>query len=81
MNLTVRLFAGLKCENQDLDCRGKTEFSIAVSEGMTLKGFLAYIGISPELAKIVLVNALFQPMDYKLVDGDDLAIFPPVGGG
>lgn len=81
MNLTVRLFAGLRCENRELPCYGQTDFKIDIATEMTLEEFLRHLDIPLDLAKIILVNGLFKPMEHILQNGDELAVFPPVGGG
>lgn len=81
MNVTVRLFAGLRCENTELPCYSKTEFNVDLAAEMTLESFLRHLDIPLDQVKIILVNGLFKPMEYTLQDGDELAVFPPVGGG
>ncbi len=81
MKITVRLFAGLHCENEGLECYGKNDFRLMLKHAMNLKEFLNHIGISVQLAKIVLVNGLFKPLTYVVKDGDEIAVFPPLGGG
>lgn len=81
MNITVRLFAGLRCGNRALSCYGETDFQIELAPGMTLGEFLGHIDIPLDQAKILLVNGLFKPMPHALSDGDEIAVFPPVGGG
>ncbi len=81
MNITVRLFAGLRCENEELESFGKNDFEHILNQEMNLEEFLNYIGISIDVAKIILVNGLFEPLTYVLRDTDEISIFPPVGGG
>lgn len=81
MKIIVRLFAGLKCTNENTACYGQNEFETEISSGMNLEKLLEYLGIARDLAKIVFVNGLFKPLTYQLEDGDEVSIFPPVGGG
>lgn len=81
MNITVRLFAGLKCENKELACNGENDFKIELTEELNLEELLNLLGIPTDLAKIVFVNGLLQPLTYTITDGDEVSIFPPVGGG
>ncbi len=81
MNITVRLFAGLKCGNKELEYFGLDDFNIELPTRMNLEELLSFLGIPAEMAKIVLVNGLFQPLTYILSEGDELSVFPPVGGG
>ncbi|MHB9095807.1 MAG: MoaD/ThiS family protein [Eubacteriales bacterium] len=81
MKITVRLFAGLHCENEGSECHGKNDFILMLKHEINLEEFINHIGISVQLAKIVLVNGLFKPLTYVIKDGDEIAIFPPLGGG
>lgn len=81
MDVTVRLFAGLRCENKVLPCYGQTDFKINLTTVMPLDDFLRHLDIPLDQAKIILVNGLFKPLEYILQDGNELAVFPPVGGG
>ena len=49
--------------------------------GTTVQGLLRHLDLPEEEVKIVFVNALFRKMDHILADGDELGIFPAVGGG
>ena len=81
MDITVRLFAGLKCENKELACCGEKEFKIELLEELSLHELLTLLGIPTDLAKIVLVNSLLKPLTYTLTNGDEVSVFPPIGGG
>ena len=81
MNITVRLFAGLKCENETMDCYGKNDFKIEIAEKLTLQELLTILGVPTSVAKIIFVNGLNQPLTYTLTSGDEVSVFPPVGGG
>jgi molybdopterin converting factor subunit 1 len=66
---------------------GANEIEIDIISGTDLKGLLdLVIEKYPDLAKIrdttlVSLNHNYAPDDYKLQPGDEVAIFPPVGGG
>lgn len=81
MSITVRLFAGLKCENKELACYEENVFKIELMEELNLQELLTLLGISTDLAKIVFINGLLQPLTYTLTYGDEVSVFPPVGGG
>lgn len=81
VKITVRLFAGLKCENEKLAYFGKNEFNAEYPEGTSLSELLDLLGIARDIAKIVFVNGLFREFTYQLCDGDEVAVFPPIGGG
>jgi len=72
----------LKCKNRELDCYGQNDFELEFERcEVSVRELINYIGISDELAKIVLVNGLLAPLTSVLNDGDEVAVFPPIGGG
>jgi molybdopterin synthase sulfur carrier subunit len=42
---------------------------------------LDYLGIARDEARSCFVNGLRHEIDHPLEEGDELAVFPPVGGG
>lgn len=81
MKISVRLFAGLTCANEELLCYGQNDCVLELPTGTRLEEVLGYLHIPMDEAKILLVNGLFKDMDITLREGDDVVIFPPVGGG
>ena len=75
----VKLFATLRHYRPGLGL-GEA-FPVEVSEGATVGDLVRQLGLPAEEVKIVFVNALFRDLDYVLADGDEVGIFPPVGGG
>ncbi len=59
---------------------GETKI-VTVPEGADIGEMLDLLGIPREEVKNVFVNGLQKELGFRLGDGDDLAIFPPVGGG
>ncbi len=80
MEVTVRLYGGLKCQNKDLPCCGDREFQLRIEPGTTISQLLDYLNISNQ-AKLVLLNGLFKQLSDIISDGDEIVVFPPVGGG
>ncbi len=81
MELEIRLFTGLKCNNQELPCYGKQEFFLDVPEGTTVRELHRLLGIDPKTSLISLINGLSRPDEWVLKNKDRVGIFPPVGGG
>jgi molybdopterin synthase sulfur carrier subunit len=75
----VKLFATLRHYRPGLGL-GEA-FPLELPEGATVADLVRQLGLPEEEVKIVFVNALFRDPDYVLADGDELGIFPPVGGG
>jgi molybdopterin converting factor small subunit len=42
---------------------------------------LDQLKIPVEEAKITFVNGIIQELDYEIKSGDEIGIFPPIGGG
>jgi molybdopterin converting factor subunit 1 len=81
MKIKIKFFA------MHRDIVGATEIELEVNDGTELIGLLdLVIDKYPGLAKIrdttlLSLNHNYAPDDYILNDGDEVAIFPPVGGG
>ena len=75
----VKLFATLRQYKTGLGL-GEA-FPVDLPDGTTVQGLIRHLGLPEEQVKVVFVNALFREMDHVLADGDELGIFPAVGGG
>lgn len=81
IRLHVKLFATL---NRYAPLRGElpgTPFDLNLSGGATLADLVKRLGLPAGEVKVAFVNGRIQPMDTILKDGDEVGIFPPVGGG
>lgn len=56
-------------------------FPVELPDGVTVSDLVRQLGLPEDQVKIVFVNALFQGLDHPLANGDEVGIFPPVGGG
>jgi len=54
---------------------------VEVENGATLNNLYDRLGIPRNEVKSAFVNSVMQTPDYELREGDDVGIFPPVGGG
>jgi molybdopterin converting factor small subunit len=54
---------------------------IELRKGATLKELYDHLGIPHDEVKTAFVNSTMQPPEYRLRNGDEVGIFPPVGGG
>jgi len=75
----AKLFATLGCYRPG-ELPG-TPFEVALSPGETIDGLLANLRVPVEEVKVVYVNGRARPLDWELQAGDEVGIFPPVGGG
>jgi molybdopterin synthase sulfur carrier subunit len=75
----VKLFATLRRVCPDLSL-GQS-FRVALPEGATVADLIDELGLPEEEIKLVFVNATYRELDHILSAGDEIGIFPPVGGG
>jgi sulfur-carrier protein len=79
-HLTVKLFAGLKNFAPVQGLPG-TPFDIELPDPCTLQDVVTHLNLPEDEVKITFVNGIIQEMDWVLKSGDEIGIFPPVGGG
>jgi molybdopterin synthase sulfur carrier subunit len=79
ITVDVKLFATLRRVRPNL-ALGQS-FSVALPEGATVANLIDELGLPEEEIKLVFVNATYRELDYVLSGGDEVGIFPPVGGG
>jgi molybdopterin converting factor small subunit len=54
---------------------------VELPEGATVGDLVEYLHLPADQVKVVFVNNVIREAEYPLADGDELGIFPPVGGG
>lgn len=54
---------------------------IDLPAGSTLADLVARLALPPDEVKVIFVNGKKQKQDYQLAAGDEVGIFPPIGGG
>ncbi|MGY9061479.1 MAG: sulfur carrier protein ThiS [Rhodospirillales bacterium] len=63
----------------------KNEADVKFAEGTSISAMLSSLGVPLEQCHLVLVNGVFVPPSERdsqsVVDGDALAVWPPVAGG
>ena len=75
----VKLFATLRRFRSGLGL-GEA-FPVELPDGATVGDLIEHLALPKEEVRLIFVNAHFRELDYTLADGDELGIFPPVGGG
>jgi molybdopterin converting factor small subunit len=79
MLVTVKLYASLsRYAGGELS---GTPFEIEIREGASLQELIDCLSIPVEETKVAFVNGVVQQLDWKLEPGDQVGIFPPIGGG
>jgi len=75
----VKLFATLRSHRPGLGI-GEA-FPVEVADGATVRDLIRQLQLPEDEVRLVFVNAVACERDRVLSDGDELGIFPPVGGG
>jgi sulfur-carrier protein len=56
-------------------------FAVDLPQGATVGDLIQELALPEREVKLVFVNGRLREKDHVLADGDQLGIFPPVGGG
>lgn len=80
INVSVRLYASLRRFAPPGLAYGSS-FVVTLPDASTLADLARRLELPPEETRQVFVHGRQRDLDYVLTDGDDLAIFPPIGGG
>lgn len=54
---------------------------VDLPDGATVERLIRHLGLPADEVKMVFVNAIVRSGDHLLSNGDEVGIFPPVGGG
>lgn len=79
MQVNVKLFASLQRYKPDVFA-GEV-FAVELPDGSTLADLVERLEIRANEVKVMFVNGRARAEMYRLQDGDEVGIFPPVGGG
>jgi sulfur carrier protein ThiS len=84
MQITFKLYAGLT-DYLPVEHRIGNQMTLDVAADAPIERIVEPFHMPPRLVHIVLVNGVFVPPEERatrtLVEGDVLAIWPPVAGG
>lgn len=75
----VKLFATLRRQYPELGL-GEA-MPVTLSEGSTVADLVERLDLPQDQVKVTFVNGMVRQGDYRLSAGDEVGIFPPVGGG
>jgi molybdopterin converting factor small subunit len=75
--ISVKLFAGLELRARE----PRTSWEFDPREATTVGAVTEAIGLQPGAAGLILVNGVHAARDQALVPDDEVALFPPLGGG
>ena len=79
MQVNVKLFATLQRYKPEVFA-GEV-FVVELPEKSTLADLVAHLEIRANEVKVMFVNGRARAEMYRLQEGDEVGIFPPVGGG
>jgi sulfur carrier protein ThiS len=84
MNVKVKLFATLS-DYLPADARKGNEVALNVPERVTVAQVIERFNLPLKLVHLVLINGHYVPPELRgerpLIEGDVLAIWPPIAGG
>jgi molybdopterin synthase sulfur carrier subunit len=84
MNITFKLFATLT-DYLPAEARRSNQVALQVAADASISQIIEPYGMPPKLVHLVLVNGKYIAPEHRatttLVEGDVLAIWPPVAGG
>jgi molybdopterin converting factor small subunit len=80
MKVQVKLFATLQRYAPDGKKAGDP-FEVELPEKSNIGDLTTQLGIRPREAKVAFVNGRARAEMYRLKEGDEIGLFPPVGGG
>jgi molybdopterin converting factor small subunit len=79
MHIQVKLFATLvRCVP---GVKSGVPFDVELPEGAFLSDLVKQLNLPENKVKVSFVNGRTQSLDFQLRSGDEVGIFPPIGGG
>ncbi len=79
MHVRVKLFATLRYYAPS-EAIG-LPFEVDLAEGAIVADLIRHLSLPAEEVKMIYVNARARPEDWRLEPGDEIGIFPLIGGG
>ena len=75
----IRLFVTLRRHYPDLGI-GEA-MPVELPNGATIGQLIEHLHLPADEIKVIFVNSIVRGEEYALSDGDEIGVFPPVGGG
>lgn len=79
MRVHVKLFATLRRYVEG--ATSGVPFEVELPDGATIADLIGRLHLPTEEVKMAFVNGRARPEDWHLESGDEIGIFPPIGGG
>ena len=84
MQITFKLYASLT-QYLPAEARSGNQVTLDVAPDATIERIIEPFNLPMKLVHLVLINGVFVPPEQRatrtLVEGDTLAIWPPIAGG
>lgn len=83
ITITLKLFATLSRfmpEKKENELPGIPR-QIKIPHNSTLSDLIILLKIPADEVKLCYVNGVYQEINYRLQENDEVGIFPPIGGG
>lgn len=77
----ARRVSGPILANYPQGIRAGSPLEVELSESSTLANLVAHLGLPREELNLTFVNGRTRELNYRLAPGDEVGIFPTVGGG
>ena len=77
----IRMVPDQTRERYPQSIRAGSPMDVELPKGSTLADLVDHLGLPPEKVRVIFVNGRIQQRDHILVSGDEVGLFPPVGGG
>jgi len=74
MKAKIKLFATLRNGRFDIS-------EMELAEGTTILDIIEHLGIDKKDAAILFINSVHAELNSVINEDDEVAIFPPIGGG
>jgi molybdopterin converting factor small subunit len=88
MKVSVKLFASFTKTVSDVilaqhpqGIRAGIPIEVELPSNSTLADLAEILALPREQIKVTFVNGISRELDHRLHSGDEIGIFPPVGGG
>lgn len=79
IRVKVKLFATLRRYYPDLGIGEGIE--VELPDGATVGQLVRHLGLPNDHVRVVFINGIARDESHPLADGDEVGMFPPVGGG
>ncbi|MCS7178696.1 MAG: MoaD/ThiS family protein [Anaerolineae bacterium] len=79
IRVKVKLFATLRRYYPELGIGEGIE--VELPEGATVGQLVNHLGLPADHVRVVFINGIARDESHLLSDGDEIGVFPPVGGG